>query len=227
MGYIPTWLPAFGFLTDHSFTWTALEVGLALAILFAVTSELWGLAPIKRKRAVVDIFLMTSALPITFIVYAVRIFEFLTVEISYPSSICVGQLIGLISVVFAVKLFRSTIEELNGLYRLGLLRKYQILDEVEGTWTHTNFPGIDGTTPEERIQQNYQKSRWWLMLPAGGIAFYIIRTWTGSATWVLLLVHLIIYTGFLYLFSLQCAHIFQLFKWEGQFGKHLYIKEKR
>jgi hypothetical protein len=227
LGLIATWLPAFGFLTDDSVTWVVVEAGLALAVLLAAINEIWGFAPIKRKRAILDMLLMSSGFLITFIVYATRITEYLIVEMPFPPSVWIGQLIGLASIVFAIKRFRSTVEELNGLYRLGLLRRYQILDETEGTWTHISLPGLDGSTPEQRIQHNYQKTRWLLMIPAGGIAFYIIRTWHGSAVWVLFLINLSIYCLFLYVVATLCAYVFQLIAWEGQFGKRLYIKEKK
>jgi len=231
LGFSLIWPPALGLLPESSLVFGVMKAGLIF--LFFLSVYVWFFMSRRRnQRAIVVIGIVLQPILWTLLIYYARIIEHFhsTFHQTVPLVLLNTVLFTLVSVRWFFEIYRSHQSRLRELRQRGLLRRYKILDEEQGIFRMTGeLPGLDGSSPDKEMEKQFARWRWLDALPISGIAFFLLRTVSGSIGWIMLLVCVWMYVIFFPLFVKTLALWMELWEWEWDLDKKIYIvgKEKQ
>jgi hypothetical protein len=225
--FVFLWLPAFGWLPEGAITWVVMKIGLIIIIIS--TLYVW-LIDLQTHRNLTTTYFLFLILPffITSTIFFVRTVEHLqfTFLLQTVQVLSVSLLILLISLLWLRNTFQSHKKYLQDIYRLGLMKKFDILDEEKGKYNPVPFyPGLDGTNPEKVKERYFQKWIFLTIIPGTGIAFFLIRTVPNSVGWILLGICVAYFVLFAHLSVKLFAELVQIREWEKKINKKLYVND--
>jgi hypothetical protein len=223
------WLPAFGWLPEHSITFKVMGVSCIIVILLTLFVWISGLQT-KSSRAWLYMAVYTTPFLLTCLIYFVRFIELLFHTFSLPEVHVIfwGQVVLFISFQRLYVAFNAQRTKLKTLRQRGFLRKYGIFDEQEALWKITSsYPGVDGTTPQEEAIKAQQQWGCLAALPISGLAFFLIRSAEGSVAWILLFIFIFVYFSFSFIAVRTLAALLQVGQWEGELGKPILTRVEK
>lgn len=221
------WLPAFGLLPENSLVLDVMKAGFLVLALLSLYAWLFGLQR-RKRRAIVHVGVVVIAFFWTILIYYARIIEHFYSTFHQPIRLVVLNtvLFTIVSVRWFIEIYRSHQAKLRELRRRGLLKRYKILDEERGLFRLTELPGLDGSSPEKEMEKQFARWRWLDALPISGITFFLLRTVSGSIGWIMLLVCVWMYAIFFPLFTKMIALWMELWEWEWDLERKIYIAGK-
>ena len=228
LGFTLSWLPALGLLPENSLVLGVMKV--SFIVLSFLSVYVWFfISRWRKQRAIVVIGIVIEPLFLTILIYYARIIEhfYSTFHQSVPLILLNAALFTIVSVRWFIETYRSHQVRLRELRRRGLLRRYKILDEEQGIFRLTGeLPGLDGSSPDKEMEKQFARWRWLDALPIGGITFFLLRTVSGSIGWLMLLACVGMYAMLFPLFARMMALWMELWEWEWDLEKKIYIAEK-
>jgi hypothetical protein len=226
--FFVVWPPAFGLLPENSLVVSVMKAGFLIVLLLWLT--FWFLDSLYIKiRAIAYVGVFVISLFWSVLIYYTRIIEhfYSTFYQPVPTVLLNTMLFTIISVRWFIEIYRSHQVRLRELRRRGLLRRYKILDEEQGIFRLTReLPGLDGSSPDKEMEKQFARWRWLDALPIGGITFFLLRTVSGSIGWLMLLACVGMYAMLFPLFARMMALWMELWEWEWDLEKKIYIAEK-
>lgn len=226
--FLLSWLPAFGLLPENALVLDVMKAGFFVLMLLSLYAWLFGLQH-RKSRATIYVGVLMASLFWTVLVYYARIIEHFhsTFHQSVSLVLLNAALFTLVSIRWFIEIYRSHQVRLRELRRCGLLKRYKILDEEQGFFRMpAEFPGLDGSSPKKEMEKQMARWRWLDVLPISGITFFLLRTVSGSIGWIMLLVCVWIYMIFFPFFAKTLALWMELWEWEWDLDRKIYIPEK-
>lgn len=228
LGLSLSWLPAFGLLPEDSPVWGIMKAGFFVLVLLSLYAWLCGLQR-RKSRAILYVGVWLIPFFWTLLIYYARIIEHFhsTFHQTVPLVLLNAVLFTLVSVRWFIEIYRSHQSRLRQLRQRGLLRRYKILDEGQGIFRMmAELPGLNGNSPEKEMERQIARWRWLSVLPISGIIFFLLRTVSGSIGWIMFFVCVGWYAIVFPLFVKTLALWMELWEWEWDLDKKIYIAGK-